>query len=80
MDAADFYSGLVADLYGPLKSAHEQREPYERFIAESGEPALELGCGDGEPMLDLRWRESTPRPTCSTAATRRRPAMASTSS
>lgn len=53
MDPADFYTGIVADLYGPLKSGHEHPEPYAQFIAESGEPALELGCGDGEPMLDL---------------------------
>jgi trans-aconitate methyltransferase len=31
-------------------------EPYARFIERSGEPALELGCGYGEPLIDLRAR------------------------
>jgi SAM-dependent methyltransferase len=53
---ASFYTGLVADLYAPLKSVSFDPEPYARFIAASGEPALELGCGDGEPLLDLRAR------------------------
>ena len=37
-----------------LKSTATEVEPYARFIAGFGEPALELGCGDGEPLLDLR--------------------------
>jgi SAM-dependent methyltransferase len=56
MEAAQFYTGLVADLYAPLKSISFDAEPYARFIAASGEPALELGCGDGEPLLELRRR------------------------
>jgi SAM-dependent methyltransferase len=51
-----FYTGLVADLYGQLKSAAADPEPYARFIAAFGEPVLELGCGDGEPLLELRRR------------------------
>ncbi|MEO8908508.1 MAG: class I SAM-dependent methyltransferase, partial [Microbacteriaceae bacterium] len=27
--------------------------PYERFVRRVGGPALELGCGDGDPLLDL---------------------------
>lgn len=54
--AADFYTGIVADLYHPLKSTSPDPEPYARFIRQHGEPALELGCGDGEPLLDLRRR------------------------
>jgi SAM-dependent methyltransferase len=54
MDPADFYTGLVADLYAPLRSSRTDAEPYRRFIELSGEPALELGCGDGHPLLDLR--------------------------
>lgn len=54
MDAADFYTGLVADLYQPLKAHTFDAEPYREFITRHGEPALELGCGDGEPLLDLR--------------------------
>ena len=56
MDPSLFYTGLVADLYAPLKSASPDPHVYARFIAASGEPALELGCGDGEPLLDLRKR------------------------
>ncbi|TDE95923.1 class I SAM-dependent methyltransferase [Occultella glacieicola] len=56
MDPADFYTGLVADLYGPLRSVRQTAAPYENFNLESGEPALELGCGDGDPLLELRRR------------------------
>ena len=56
MDPASFYTGLVADLYGPLRSVVQDPEPYARFIALSREPALELGCGDGDPLLELRGR------------------------
>jgi SAM-dependent methyltransferase len=56
MDEADFYTGLVARLYSPLRSVDPDPDPYARFIAVSGEPALELGCGDGDPMLELRRR------------------------
>lgn len=55
-EPALFYTGLVADLYGALRSSVSDPEPYARFIAASGEPALELGCGDGEPLLELRSR------------------------
>ncbi|MFJ4106224.1 class I SAM-dependent methyltransferase [Oerskovia enterophila] len=54
MDPADFYTGLVVELYSPLKSGHEDPERYARFVLDSGEPALELGCGDGDPLLALR--------------------------
>jgi len=54
VEASQFYTGLVADLYAPLKSASSDPEPYARFVAEAGEPALELGCGDGEPLIALR--------------------------
>ncbi|WP_456845908.1 class I SAM-dependent methyltransferase [Cellulomonas sp. P5_C6] len=53
-DPADFYTGLVAELYGPLRSFTSDPAPYASFIRASGEPALELGCGDGDPLLDLR--------------------------
>jgi hypothetical protein len=50
-----FYTGLVAELYGPLRaSGAPDPAPYLRFVRRSGEPALELACGDGEPLLDLR--------------------------
>lgn len=54
MEPADFYTGLVSELYGQLRSSAPDAEPYRRFIARAGEPALELGCGDGHPLLDLR--------------------------
>lgn len=53
---ADFYTGLVAELYRHLRSETFDPEPYATFIERSGEPALELGCGDGDPILDLRER------------------------
>ncbi|MFC9291001.1 class I SAM-dependent methyltransferase [Streptomyces sp. NPDC057052] len=56
MDPADFYTGIVAELYGPLKSFPQGPEPYAAFIRQAGMPALELGCGDGEPLLELRRR------------------------
>jgi SAM-dependent methyltransferase len=57
VDPSDFYTGIVAELYRPLRgSAAPDPEPYAAFIAASGEPALELGCGDGDPILQLRER------------------------
>jgi hypothetical protein len=56
VDPAHFYTGLVADLYAPLRSETPDPEPYARFIGASGEPALELACGDGDPILELRRR------------------------
>lgn len=56
VDPAAFYTGIVAELYAPLRSATPDPEPYARFVARSGEPALELGCGDGDPLLELRAR------------------------
>lgn len=51
-----FYTGLVADLYTPLKSTSFHADPYRALIRRFGDPALELGCGDGDPLLDLRER------------------------
>ncbi|MDC0770730.1 class I SAM-dependent methyltransferase [Streptomyces sp. HD] len=56
MDPADFYTGIVAELYGPLKSFSQDPEPYAAFIQQTGMPALELGCGDGDPLPELRRR------------------------
>jgi SAM-dependent methyltransferase len=55
-DPSLFYTGLVAELYGALRSVTPDPEPYARFVARWGEPALEVGCGDGDPLLDLRSR------------------------
>jgi SAM-dependent methyltransferase len=56
VDPADFYTGIVAELYGPLKSSSQDPEPYAAFVRRAGLPALELGCGDGDPLLELRRR------------------------
>lgn len=56
MDAADFYTGIVVDAYARLKSTHVDPGPYAEFIAVTGQPALEIGCGDGEPLLELAGR------------------------
>ena len=48
-----FYTGIVAQAYGPLRSTPPDPRIYTRFVRATGEPALELGCGDGDPLLDL---------------------------
>ena len=53
---SQFYTGLVAVMYARLRSADPDPEPYARFIEAVGEPALELGCGDGDPLLEIRRR------------------------
>ncbi len=53
-DPALFYTGIVAQLYGALRGTGPfDPTPYARFIERSGQPALELGCGEGDPLLDL---------------------------
>jgi trans-aconitate methyltransferase len=54
VDPADFYTGIVVDVYGPLRSSVTDPRTYARFVSRWGEPALELGCGDGHPLLTLR--------------------------
>ncbi|KEF09289.1 MULTISPECIES: class I SAM-dependent methyltransferase [Streptomyces] len=53
-DPADFYTGIVAESYAPLKTFSYDPEIYAAFVREAGGPALELGCGDGDPLLALR--------------------------
>ena len=48
-----FYTGLVARLYEPLAGNLPTPEVYQRFVEKHGEPALELACGAGNPMLAL---------------------------
>lgn len=54
VEPADFYTGIVVDVYGPLKGSVPDPRAYAGFISRWGEPALELGCGDGDPLLTLR--------------------------
>lgn len=51
--ASQFYTGLVARLYEPLAGNLPGPEVYQRFVEKHGEPALELACGGGNPMLAL---------------------------
>lgn len=52
-DAADFYTGFVADAYAALKGETFDAGRYAAFVREHGEPGLEVGCGDGHPILTL---------------------------
>lgn len=51
--AADFYTGLVAGAYALLKSETFDAREYFAFVDTHGEPGLEIGCGDGHPLLCL---------------------------
>ncbi|GAB2486487.1 class I SAM-dependent methyltransferase [Nocardiopsis aegyptia] len=53
MHPADFYTGIVADLYGPLRRFAPDPDPCEEFVRQVGGPGLELGCGDGDPLIEL---------------------------
>lgn len=53
MHPADFYTGIVAEVYGALRATHFSTDRYRSFVAEHGTPALELGCGDAGPFYDL---------------------------
>lgn len=44
-----FYTGL----YGPRRSETPDPAPDAAFVRRFGQPALELGCGDGDPVLAL---------------------------
>ena len=52
-DAADFYTGLIAELYEPLASGITGSRRFIDFVKTHGEPALEICCGTGLPILDL---------------------------
>ncbi len=53
IDAAEFYTGLVAELYEPLASGITSSSRFVDFVKTHGEPALEICCGTGLPILDL---------------------------
>jgi trans-aconitate methyltransferase len=48
-----FYTGIVAQADAALRSAPPDPRIYLRFVKVTGEPALEIGCGDGDPLLNL---------------------------
>ena len=52
-DAAEFYTGLIAELYEPLASGITGSTRFIDFVKTHGEPALEICCGTGLPILDL---------------------------
>lgn len=54
MEPADFYTGIVVDAYARLKSSSFNASLYRDFVVGHGQPGLEIGCGDGQPLLDLR--------------------------
>ncbi len=51
--SSEFYTGLVAEMYDALVSYRAPVDFYADLIRRGGEPALELGCGTGHPLLDL---------------------------
>lgn len=53
MCAADFYTGIVPDVYAALRATTFGADRYLAFVHQSGQPALELGCGDDGPFLEL---------------------------
>lgn len=52
MENSQFYTGLVAEAYEFLADKAPV-EFYARLIRQFGEPALELACGAGHPLLSL---------------------------
>jgi hypothetical protein len=50
---AEFYTGIVPEVYGALRGTHFGTDRYRTFIEDEGSPALELGCGDDGPFFDL---------------------------
>lgn len=53
MNAADFYTGIVTDVYAALRSTTFDATRYLEFVRRTGEPVLELGCGDDGPFVEL---------------------------
>jgi trans-aconitate methyltransferase len=53
MQTSQFYTGLVAEMYDLLASYQAPVSFFAELIRNNGEPALELGCGTGHPLLPL---------------------------
>ncbi|MBO3100437.1 class I SAM-dependent methyltransferase [Cellulomonas fengjieae] len=52
-DPANFYTGLVVQAYSALKAQTFDPAPYAAFVRSHGQPGLEVGCGAGQPLLEL---------------------------
>lgn len=53
MDAADYYTGIVPDIYAALRGSDDSADRYREFVEQWGGPTLELGCGDSGPFFEL---------------------------
>lgn len=53
MRASQFYTGLVAQVYDLLVANPTDAAFYAALLRKTGTPALELGCGSGNPLLSL---------------------------
>jgi hypothetical protein len=53
MHSAEFYTGIIPEVYAALRGTHFRTDRYRTFIEDEGSPALELGCGDDGPFFDL---------------------------
>lgn len=53
MKPAHFYTGIVTDVYAALRTTTFDAGRYLAFVRDAGQPALELGCGDEGPFLEL---------------------------
>lgn len=53
MSAAEFYTGIVPDVYAALRSTTFSSGRYVDFVRTAGQPALDLGCGEDGPFLEL---------------------------
>lgn len=51
--AAEFYTGIVPDVYTVLRATTFDAARYAGFVRRAGQPALELGCGDAGPFVEL---------------------------
>ena len=40
--------------YARLKASSFEADLYRDFVVAHGQPGLEIGCGEGQPLLDLR--------------------------
>lgn len=53
MEHSQFYTGLVAEAYEILASYRAPVDFFAQLVRQFGQPALELACGEGHPLLPL---------------------------